>query len=322
MKYLLSQTIFTVDDITLQGENVISIKKSQSLRLTIKRFIKKYVVDSLLFIVFTATILVVPQIVLKFLSRERLFGLLNKLSTRLVDIIVSFIGLLLSSPMLLLVPILIRIDSPGPILYKQLRTGVERRKKERRVAGLGTGMERRQLDRRIDNLHGKPFYIYKFRTMYDKAERKSGPVWACQDDPRITSIGNWLRKFHIDEIPQFLNVLKGDMSLVGPRPERPEIINDLIKEIPEYQQRLEIRPGITGPAQIFLGYDSCMDDIRRKIQFDMIYISKQSLRMQILILVLTAVKIITNATLNNVDFFNLNLTAREDNGRAKTSYSH
>jgi lipopolysaccharide/colanic/teichoic acid biosynthesis glycosyltransferase len=131
--------------------------------------------------------------------------------------------------------------------------------------------------------------------MEDGAERRSGAVWAMQDDPRITSVGRWLRRLHLDEIPQFWNVLRGDMSLVGPRPERPEIIRKIISEIPEYPKRLSVKPGITGPAQICLGYDSSLDDVRRKIQLDLHYISKRSFYLQLRVLALTLVKIFSSA---------------------------
>ncbi|NIA29610.1 MAG: hypothetical protein GWP06_06810, partial [Actinobacteria bacterium] len=225
-------------------------------------------------------------------------------------------------PVFLIAPILIKRDSPGPVFYKQLRTGIDRRWKERRGASLGAGGERRRVERRKRNLHGKPFYIYKFRTMDVKAESETGAVWAKQDDPRITSIGKWLRKYHVDEIPQLLNVLKGDMTMVGPRPERPEIIGDLLEQIPEYTMRLMVRPGVTGPAQIFLGYDSCMEDIRRKIQFDVSYIANRNLRLLVLILALTATKILSNIIVIQADFFNLNITLNKDYTSEKIKIAH
>ncbi|MDQ7065661.1 MAG: sugar transferase [candidate division KSB1 bacterium] len=228
------------------------------------------------------------------ISRTRVLQTLNNAAIRWIDILGAFVGLVFSIPLFLIVPILIKLDSPGPVFYRQLRTGINRRKGERRHANLGIGIDRRMQQRRKHNLFGRPFVIYKFRTMHVGAEKESGPVWAREDDPRITRIGKYLRKFHIDEIPQFWNILKGEMSLVGPRPERPEIIRKLVEEIPDYQARLSVRPGLTGPAQIFNGYDTNLEDVRRKLQYDLEYLQKRGPVYHLQMIFLTLARLLTN----------------------------
>lgn len=178
---------------------------------------------------------------------------------RLVDIVVSILILVLSSPIWILVAAAIRMESPGKVVYSQERVGIGE----------------------------KRFYMHKFRSMRADAESKTGPVWAPKDDPRVTRVGRFLRKSRLDEIPQFINVLKGEMSLVGPRPERPHFVELLSKEIPLYKRRLVVRPGITGWAQIKQGYDTSIDDVRSKVRFDLFYIENMSFRMDIKILLMT-----------------------------------
>ena len=160
---------------------------------------------------------------------------------RVLDIIISVVALILALPLLLIAALFIKIDSPGPIFYNQVRVGVNRR---RRTAEDMSG------DRRQDDCFGMPFTIYKLRTMRADAEAKTGPVWAQQNDNRITKIGNFLRKTRIDEIPQFINVLLGEMSIVGPRPERPVFVKKLTNDIPDYEGRFDVKPGITGLVYI------------------------------------------------------------------------
>ncbi|MBN1464773.1 sugar transferase, partial [candidate division KSB1 bacterium] len=269
---------------------------------------KKNVVDPIIFVIVSFTILAVPKEVLSLLSTKRLVAAFRKRLIRGLDILAAGIGIVLALPLWILLPILIKSDSPGPVFYRQMRTGVDRRRRDRRGVLIGSGADRRKKERRARNLHGRPFYIIKFRTMTVEAEKESGAVWATRNDPRVTSIGKWLRKYHIDEIPQLFNVLRGDMSMIGPRPERPEIISRLVAEVPQYHDRLVVKPGVTGPAQIFLGYDSCMDDIKRKVQFDSIYISDKSARLYLLLLMLTAVKILASMIIVHVGIFNLNIT--------------
>ncbi len=126
--------------------------------------------------------------------------------------------------------------------------------------------------------------MYKFRTMKVDAESETGPVWARANDPRYTPFGRWLRKTRLDEVPQFWNVLKGDMSLVGPRPERPYFVERLAKEIPLYNRRHRVKPGITGWAQVKWKYDESLDDVRQKVKYDLFYIENVSLRMDLKIL--------------------------------------
>ena len=123
--------------------------------------------------------------------------------------------------------------------------------------------------------------------MYDNSEKKTGPVWAGKNDPRITSFGKFLRKFHLDELPQLINVLKGDMSIIGPRPERPEIIEELMKNIPYYSRRLKVKPGITGWAQIMGAYDSSVADVNNKLKHDFYYIENMSILLDLKIIFIT-----------------------------------
>lgn len=178
---------------------------------------------------------------------------------RALDICVSFLILLIGLPVWILVAIAIRLDSKGPIFYTQERVGKDE----------------------------KHFYILKFRSMHDDAEIGSGPVWANKRDPRITRFGKLLRKLRLDEVPQLINVLDGNMSLVGPRPERPFFVAQLAKEIPLYRRRLKVRPGITGWAQIKHKYDESVEDVRKKVQYDLFYIENMSLRMDFKILLNT-----------------------------------
>lgn len=175
---------------------------------------------------------------------------------RVIDIVVSFLILLVASPIILAAAIAIKIDSRGPVIYKQERSG----------------------------LNGKVFKVYKFRSMYQDAEKRTGPVWSQKDDPRITRSGKFIRRVRIDELPQIWNVFKGEMSLVGPRPERPFFVEQLAKEIPYYKRRLRVRPGITGWAQVKHKYDESIEDVKTKLQFDLFYIENMSLKTDIKIL--------------------------------------
>jgi len=174
---------------------------------------------------------------------------------RLASITVSLIGLFLSLPLLPFVILAIKWTSRGPVFYRQRRVG-----------------------------HGGAvFYCHKFRTMRADAEADSGPTWASDQDPRVTAVGRLLRKSRIDEIPQLWNVLKGEMSLVGPRPERPEFVQELLKEIPYYDLRHTVRPGITGWAQIRYRYGSSVEDATEKLRYDLFYIKNMSPWLDLLI---------------------------------------
>ena len=177
---------------------------------------------------------------------------------RIFDIAGAFIFLIVTLPISILTVCLIKITSPGPIFHCQKRMGRE----------------------------GKEFSFLKFRTMKIDAE-KNGPVWTSPNDSRVTKIGKFLRRFHIDEFPQFINILKGNMSLVGPRPERKFFVNKLAKEIPFYLERLYIQPGLTGWAQIKYPYASNIEQSRRKLQFDLYYIENMSLLFDFVIILKT-----------------------------------
>ena len=174
---------------------------------------------------------------------------------RVSEFALSLIGLILLSPVILVISLLIKIDSRGPVFYKQERVG-----------------ER-----------GKIFKLLKFRSMVENAEA-NGPVWAEQNDKRITRVGRWMRKWRLDEIPQMFNVLKGDMSFVGPRPERPFFVEKLRKEIPFYDQRFSVRPGVTGWAQIKYPYGASKEDALEKLKYDLYYIKNLSLLYDLLII--------------------------------------
>lgn len=183
---------------------------------------------------------------------------------RALNVSVALLGLVVTLPLWVLIAIAIKLTSKGPILYTQTRVGIDTR---------GTGIQPGDPRRRSD-LGGRPFRIYKFRTMTVDAESQSGAVWAQKNDARVTPIGRVLRDFRLDELPQLLNVLRGEMNVVGPRPERPAIFADLREQIPHYQARQRTPPGITGHAQINLEYDSSVDDVRRKVAYDLEYLDR------------------------------------------------
>ena len=184
---------------------------------------------------------------------------------RLFDLIFSFLLLIVLSPFFVFVGILIKITSKGPIIYSQERLGYM----------------------------GKPYWIYKFRSMIVNAEEKSGPVWASDDDPRVTPFGRILRKFRIDELPQLINVFLGQMSLIGPRPERPYFTEKLKEKFPLYERRFRVRPGITGWSQIKHPSDLEEDDVRQKLRYDFYYIENLSLNLDLKILISTIVVVLS-----------------------------
>jgi sugar transferase (PEP-CTERM system associated) len=163
--------------------------------------------------------------------------------------VLAAIGVIVTAPVMLLVALAVRLTSPGPVLYRQTRVG----------------------------MGGENFALYKFRSMRVDAEAGTGGVWATRNDPRITPIGKWLRQLRLDELPQFFNVLRGDMSLVGPRPERPEFVKSLSEKIPYYRQRHYVRPGITGWAQINYKYGDTFEDTITKLEYDLYYIKNMSM---------------------------------------------
>ncbi len=211
---------------------------------------------------------------------------------RLIDIAGAVVGIVLCLPFFVLLPILIKLDSPGPIFYRQLRIGHNRRRGTRRRSN-GSGLGRAVRDRRRQDLRGRPFRVIKFRTMVADAEKKCGPVWATRNDPRITRLGSILRKTRLDEIPQFINVLLGQMSLVGPRPERPKFVEELSARVENYDKRLIVKPGLTGLAQIENGYDSSVASVVRKVHYDLQYIQNWSLWQDIKIILKTVLVVVT-----------------------------
>jgi sugar transferase (PEP-CTERM system associated) len=180
---------------------------------------------------------------------------LTRWTKRVIEFVISFIGLILLFPLILVISILIKIDSRGPVLYRQERVG-----------------ER-----------GKIFGLLKFRSMVENAET-NGPVWAEKEDKRITRVGRWIRKARLDEIPQMFNVLRGDVSFVGPRPERPYFVEQLRKEISFYDQRHSVKPGVTGWAQIKYGYGASKEDALEKLKYDLYYIKNLSSLFDLLII--------------------------------------
>lgn len=178
---------------------------------------------------------------------------------RLIDVAVALFVLVGFLPLWILIALFIKLESPGPILFAQKRVGKD----------------------------GKIFTIYKFRSMVHRAEKETGPIWAEKQDPRITRIGKILRKLRLDEIPQFIDILYNDMSLVGPRPERPYFVDKLKRYIPLYTRRLRVKPGITGWAQIKGSYDDTIENVKKKLEFDLFYIENMSLRMDLKIILNT-----------------------------------
>jgi sugar transferase (PEP-CTERM system associated) len=178
---------------------------------------------------------------------------------RLFDVTLASVGLILAAPLMVLAAIAIKVESAGPVLYRQPRSGQ----------------------------NGCVFILNKFRSMRRDAEEGTGPVWAQQRDPRVTRVGALLRRTRLDELPQLFNVLLGHMSFIGPRPERPEFVHALQKEIPYYMKRLSMKPGITGWAQVKYGYGANVDDALEKLQYDLYYIKNLSLFLDLLILLNT-----------------------------------
>jgi lipopolysaccharide/colanic/teichoic acid biosynthesis glycosyltransferase len=200
----------------------------------------------------------------------------SELVSRIVNVSIAVVALILLAPLMAVVALLIKLTSPGPALYSQIRVGVDRRFREK-------GSD----DRRLHEYGGKPFRMYKFRSMTVNAEPDGKAVWAKKEDPRVTPIGKIMRKTRIDELPQLWNVIKGDMNIVGPRPERPTIFAELRKDIPQYSMRQRVKPGLTGWAQINQAYDACIDDVRSKVSYDLEYIRRQNLVEDLKIMSLT-----------------------------------
>jgi lipopolysaccharide/colanic/teichoic acid biosynthesis glycosyltransferase len=198
---------------------------------------------------------------------------------RVVNVVIAGLALLLLAPLCVLVALVVKLTSPGPVFYTQTRIGLDRR--------WGAAVSPDASERRLEDLGGQPFTILKFRSMCVDAERGGQAVWATKHDARVTPVGRVMRKTRIDEIPQLVNVLRGEMNIVGPRPERPSIVVRLREDIPEYTQRHRVKPGITGWAQINHSYDASIEDVRKKVQFDLEYIARQDLLFDIVIMLKT-----------------------------------
>lgn len=185
---------------------------------------------------------------------------------RIFDLSVSLVLVALAAPLMLLIALAIKLDSRGPVIFIQKRVGRS----------------------------GRIFRMYKFRTMVHGAERQTGPVWAApKGDVRLTRVGRFLRYAHLDELPQLINVLKSEMSLVGPRPERHYFMKRLKHEVRRYSDRLLVKPGITGLAQVHYRYDQTVRDVKRKLRFDLLYIRRMCLTLDLQILAWTLLVIVT-----------------------------
>lgn len=229
---------------------------------------------------FPVRVMIIPdffQILIGFARSRQLYGVplmevfpdllppLEKMLKRIMDIVAALFILSAGLPVMILTAIAVVLDSRGPILYRQKRMGY----------------------------HGKEFWLYKFRTMIADAEKHTGPTWAQENDPRITRLGRFLRSTRIDELPQAWNVLMGHMSLVGPRPERRVFVEEFAELIPFYTRRLNVKPGLTGWAQVRRGYDASLEDVKEKLQYDLFYIENISIALDIKILLNTVWVVLT-----------------------------
>lgn len=218
---------------------------------------------------------------------------------RAADIVIASSLLVLLSPLMLLFAALVKLTSPGPVIFRQERVGLNLRKSDRRldsgsnhIAEPNLGRNRRASDRRTAGNYGRPFIMYKFRSMRFDAEA-GGAQFASKGDARVTLVGRFMRRTRIDELPQLWNILRGDMSFVGPRPERPVFMKDFVEQIPGYHDRLGLKPGLTGLAQVENGYDNDFDDFRRKAAYDSVYLQNCCLRNDLKIIARTVRVIIT-----------------------------
>ena len=194
---------------------------------------------------------------------DRIYDYVGLRLQRVVDVIISLTGIVMLSPLLILLVLFIRLESKGPAIYKQQRVG----------------------------LNGSVFTLYKFRSMIEDAEQ-DGPVWAQRNDPRVTRFGRFLRSSRLDELPQLLNIFKGEMSLIGPRPERPEFVAELRERIPHYDFRHMVTPGLTGWAQVMYSYTNSVDEAARKLEYDLYYIKNHSIQLDFAILIKTVISVL------------------------------
>jgi len=221
-------------------------------------------------------------LLLKLVSSRRIYDRLK----RGIDFILSLLALTLFGLFLPFIALAIKLDSPGRVFFSQERVGMNRRRGKRRASKRG-GQDRRKVLQ-----PGRPFRIYKLRTMRVDAEA-NGPQWAKKQDARVTRVGRFLRMTRLDEVPQFINVLRGEMSLIGPRPERLCFVRQLEKNVPKYRDRLLVLPGITGLAQVRNGYDENAETVRRKVALDRKYIRKSGFWEDLKIMIHTVKVVIT-----------------------------
>lgn len=202
----------------------------------------------------------------------------GELLLRGLNLLVAVVALVIFAPAMVLIAVAIKLDSRGPILYRQLRIGLDRRRAEGRAD---------DENKRTADLGGRPFVMYKYRTMHVDAEAETGPIWTAGFDDRVTRVGRFLRRHRLDELPQLWNVVRGQMSIVGPRPERPGFVHHLKHEIDGYRYRHRVRPGITGLAQVNREADTSIDDVRRKLNYDLDYIRRRSLLLDLSVMMRT-----------------------------------
>lgn len=207
-----------------------------------------------------------PRLVLVH-DRPEVEGSLPYVLRRIVNISVAVIGIVITAPLMLLIAALVKLTSPGPVFFTQPRVGLDRRA---RPGGAEVDPRRKR------DLGGRIFQIYKFRTMAHCAQASQEQKWATPDDPRVTPLGRVLRKYRMDELPQFFNVVKGDMNIVGPRPEQPEIFQELREQVDGYEKRQKVLPGITGLAQVNHHYDRSIRDVQIKVEHDLEYVRQVS----------------------------------------------
>lgn len=221
----------------------------------------------------------------------------TRYTKRFFDVVGATAGILLLWPLMLASVIAIKASSQGSPIFTQERVGLNRRTRNRpnrrtQLSDNQGGKENRINERRQGENFGRPFTLYKFRTMVANAE-KDGPQFAVQGDPRVTKLGRFMRQTRIDELPQLWNVLRGDMSLVGPRPERPQFVKELCVEVPNYLDRLQLKPGLTGVAQVVNGYDNNVESFKRKVAYDLLYLRNCCLLNDLKIMLRTVLVVIT-----------------------------
>lgn len=275
-------------------DSSISASSSTATTLSLSEYLNYFYCEYLKGMLFLAVsigfILAVPVA----LSRvSGLISMMYSIAKRFMDIVGSLLALVITLPFWIIIALMIKLESRGPVFYTQVRVGLNRRRKQRRFCQKAGETERRSRDQRREDYLGVPFKVIKFRTMARDAEQATGPIWAAKNDSRITRIGRILRKTRIDETPQFLNILKGEMTLVGPRPERPEFVSNLVKEVDGYADRLRVKPGLTGLAQVYSGYDSSIASVVEKVRLDNKYIETCSVWTDFQIIMRTFIVVLT-----------------------------